>query len=204
MVNYFPYDYAAPRQRRAAVQARRCRGVPDARGTPGRKLVRIGIKGYALPARDAAARQPRLPDRHLGLDGRAQQAAAAQAVARHAGRSAATRNDTVVDRHLCRHRRRRARADHGQPTRRKILAALDKLGAGGSTAGAEGIRQAYELAEQNFDPERRQPRDPRDRRRLQRRHHQPGRAEGLHRARARQGRLPVGARLRHGQSTTTR
>ena len=32
----------------------------------------------------------------------------------------------------------------------KILAALDKLSAGGSTAGAEGIRQAYQLAEANL------------------------------------------------------
>jgi Ca-activated chloride channel family protein len=33
----------------------------------------------------------------------------------------------------------------------KILSALDNLEAGGSTAGAEGIRQAYNLAEANFD-----------------------------------------------------
>ncbi len=33
----------------------------------------------------------------------------------------------------------------------KILAALDKLQSGGSTAGAQGIRQAYALAEQEFD-----------------------------------------------------
>ncbi len=33
----------------------------------------------------------------------------------------------------------------------KILGALDRLMAGGSTAGAEGIRQAYQLAEQSFD-----------------------------------------------------
>ena len=33
----------------------------------------------------------------------------------------------------------------------KILAALDRLEAGGSTAGGEGIRQAYELASANFD-----------------------------------------------------
>lgn len=32
-----------------------------------------------------------------------------------------------------------------------ILTALNNLQAGGSTAGAEGIRQAYQLAEQNFD-----------------------------------------------------
>ena len=33
----------------------------------------------------------------------------------------------------------------------KIVGALDRLMAGGSTAGAEGIRQAYQLAEQSFD-----------------------------------------------------
>ena len=35
----------------------------------------------------------------------------------------------------------------------KILAALDQLQSGGSTAGAQGIRQAYALAEQAFDKE---------------------------------------------------
>ena len=34
--------------------------------------------------------------------------------------------------------------------RARIAAALERLGAGGSTAGAEGIRQAYLLAEQHF------------------------------------------------------
>jgi Ca-activated chloride channel family protein len=33
----------------------------------------------------------------------------------------------------------------------KILAAIDALGAGGSTAGAQGIQDAYRLAESNFD-----------------------------------------------------
>ena len=37
--------------------------------------------------------------------------------------------------------------------KRKILAALDRLRSGGSTAGAQGIRQAYALAEQEFDKE---------------------------------------------------
>ena len=35
--------------------------------------------------------------------------------------------------------------------RARILAALDSLRPGGSTAGAEGLRQAYALAEQNFN-----------------------------------------------------
>jgi Ca-activated chloride channel family protein len=34
-----------------------------------------------------------------------------------------------------------------------IIAALDKLSAGGSTAGGAGIQLAYRLAEQNFDPQ---------------------------------------------------
>ena len=36
--------------------------------------------------------------------------------------------------------------------KQKILGVIDQLGAGGSTAGAEGIRQAYALAEANLDP----------------------------------------------------
>jgi len=42
-----------------------------------------------------------------------------------------------------------------EPTRisdkSKIVAAIDALGAGGSTAGAQGIQDAYRLAEENFD-----------------------------------------------------
>jgi Ca-activated chloride channel family protein len=34
----------------------------------------------------------------------------------------------------------------------RILAALDRMRSGGSTAGGEGIRQAYALAEANYDP----------------------------------------------------
>lgn len=35
----------------------------------------------------------------------------------------------------------------------RILSVIDSLGSGGSTAGAQGIRQAYALAESNFDKE---------------------------------------------------
>ncbi len=35
--------------------------------------------------------------------------------------------------------------------RHRIRAALERLSAGGSTAGGEGLRLAYALAEQNFD-----------------------------------------------------
>jgi Ca-activated chloride channel family protein len=38
-------------------------------------------------------------------------------------------------------------------SKNKILAALNKLKAGGSTAGGEGIQLAYKLAEESFDPD---------------------------------------------------
>ena len=38
------------------------------------------------------------------------------------------------------------------PDKAKILDVIERLDAGGSTAGADGIRQAYALAERNFDP----------------------------------------------------
>ena len=55
-----------------------------------------------------------------------------------------------VDRHLCRRCRHGAGADQGFRERDKILAAIDTLTPGGSTAGEAGIREAYRLAEQSF------------------------------------------------------
>ena len=77
----------------------------------------------------------------------------------------------------------------------RILAALEHLDAGGSTAGGEGIRQAYFLAERPLRGRRDQSGDPRHRRRLQRRHHRFGRARELHRPQARERRVPLRARV---------
>ena len=46
MINYFPYDYAAPRS--AAQPFSSHVAVFPSPWSPGRKLVRIGIKGYAV------------------------------------------------------------------------------------------------------------------------------------------------------------
>ena len=94
MVNYFPYDYAPPRSAEQPFSTNVA--VFPSPWTPGRKLVRIGIKGYAIQRRDAAAREPRLPDRHLGLDAGAQQAAAGEAVAGDAARPARRRTTAVA------------------------------------------------------------------------------------------------------------
>ncbi|HYD36138.1 MAG TPA: VWA domain-containing protein [Allosphingosinicella sp.] len=148
MINYFPYDYPAPRS--AAQPFGSHIAVFPSPWAPGRKLVRIGIKGFDV----ARTQRPRanlvflvdtsgsmneanklplvkqslamLLDR-LGADDRV-------AIVTYAGSAGTALEPTPASR------------------RDRILAVIDRLGAGGSTAGAEGIRQAYALAERNFDP----------------------------------------------------
>ena len=60
----------------------------------------------------------------------------------------------------------------------KIKAALDRLQAGGSTAGGEGLALAYAKAKEAQDRRRHQPHHPGDRRRLQCRRHRYRAAEG--------------------------
>jgi Ca-activated chloride channel family protein len=149
MINYFPYDYAGPDSRaepfKANVQIMPTPWNADTR------LMRIGIKGYAL----SEAEKPRSnlvflidssgsmnsPDKlpllvnsfRLMLDSLDPDDTVA--IVTYAGSAGTVLEPTKV-------------AEAG-----KILAALERLNAGGSTAGAEGIRQAYRLAEQSYDPE---------------------------------------------------
>ena len=114
-----------------------------------RQLLMVGIKGYDVPKADAAAGQPGVPDRHLRLDGFAGQAAAAEAgllacwcrscarrtacrIVVYAGSAGLVLPPTPGDRH------------------EEILAALDRLQAGGSTNGGDGIQLAYAMAKQAF------------------------------------------------------
>ena len=149
MINYCPYAYEGPSSRetpfRADVQI-----IPTPWNAETR-LMRIGIKGYAL----AADEKPRAnlvflidtsgsmnaPDKlpllinsfRLLLD--SLDADDTVAIVTYAGSAGTVLEPTKV-------------AEAG-----KILAALEQLHSGGSTAGAEGIRQAYRLAEQSFDAE---------------------------------------------------
>jgi Ca-activated chloride channel family protein len=147
MVNYFPYDYAPPKTTAQPFSTNVA--VFPSPWSPGRKLVRIGIKGYAVQSGDAAARQPRLPDRHVGLDERAEQAAAGQAVAEHAARRA-RRARHGRDRHLCRQRRHRARADAGQPEARSCASSIARRGRQHRRRGRHP--PGLQLAEANLDP----------------------------------------------------
>ena len=148
MVNYFPYAYAAPQSAQQPFSTNVA--VFPSPWTEGRKLVRIGIRGYGVQraarpranlvflidtsgSMNAPNKLPLVKQSlamlldQLGTNDRV-------AIVTYAGSAGTVLEPTPAS----------------QKTR--ILAALDQLGAGGSTAGAEGIRQAYALAEQNLDP----------------------------------------------------
>jgi len=148
MVNYFPYAYAAPTS--ATEPFRTNVAVFPSPWAEGRKIVQIGIKGYAVQA----ATRPRAnlvflidtsgsmnaPDRlplvkqSLALLLAQLEANDRVAIVTYAGNAGTALEPTAAG------------------EKAKILGVLERLEAGGSTAGAEGIRQAYALAEQNFDP----------------------------------------------------
>ena len=148
LVNYFPYDYAAPRSATQPFSTNVT--VFPSPWTAGRKLVRIGIKGYAVQqaARPRAnlvflvdtsgsMQEPnKLPLVKQSLSLLLNELAPDDTVAivTYAGNAGTALEPTRVrDKH-------------------RIQSVIDSLGAGGSTAGAEGIRQAYNLAAANLDP----------------------------------------------------
>ncbi len=149
MVNYFPYDYAAPRSAERPFST--SVDVFPSPWTDGRKLVRIGIRGYDV----AGETRPRanlvfLIDTSGSMQGPGRLDLVKQSLAMlleqlgpddrvsivtYAGNAGTALEPTLV-------------RDKG-----RILSVIQTLGADGSTAGAEGIRQAYALAERNFDAE---------------------------------------------------
>ncbi len=147
MVNYFPYDYAAPPRTDQPFST--TIAVFPSPWSSGRKLVRIGIKGYAV----GRATRPRanlvflidtsgsmqepnklpLVKQSLSLLLDELDPRDSVAIVTYAGSAGTALEPTPVSQ------------------KGKIRAVIENLGAGGSTAGAEGIRQAYALAEANLD-----------------------------------------------------
>ena len=146
LVNYFPYDYAPPESsaRPFAVHV----SLMPTPWNDATRLMHIGIEGYALtpdsrpPANlvflidtsgsmDAPDKLPLLINSfRLLLDALAPDDTVA--IVTYAGAAGTVLAPTPV------------------AERAAIAAALESLRAGGSTAGAEGIRQAYMLAERHF------------------------------------------------------
>jgi Ca-activated chloride channel family protein len=148
MINYFDYNYPLPETREQPFK-------PTVAITPspwagGRKLMHIGIKGYDIENEKPRSNLVFLldvsgsmnsPDK-LPLVKNSMKMLLESlnpddtiAIAVYAGAAGTVLEPTRV-------------SEKG-----KIIAALERLNAGGSTAGAEGINLAYRLAEQNFDKE---------------------------------------------------
>ena len=147
MVNYFDYAYDLPKQRTAPFAT--SVAVMPTPWNPDTRLLHIGIKGYDIArtgrpranivflidvsgSMESADKLPLVKQtmgdfvRHLDARDRV-------AIVVYAGNAGTVLEPTPAS---------------DQST---ILAAIGQLEAGGSTAGGEGIRQAYALAERNFD-----------------------------------------------------
>ncbi len=142
MINYFPYDYAGPSSAETPFAATMT--VIPTPWNAGTKLLEIGLKGYVPPAGERKAQnltflidtsgsmdEPnKLPllKRAFGLLVDTLQSDDTVAIVTYAGSAGVALEPTKAS------------------ERTRILGALDRLGAGGSTAGAEGIALAYSLA----------------------------------------------------------
>jgi len=147
MINYFRYDYAPPRNAEQPFSTNVA--VFPSPWSDGRKLVRIGIKGYSVSRAtrphanlvflidtSGSMQEPnKLPLVKQSLEMLLSELHPSDTVAivTYAGYAGTALEPTLVS------------------DKRKIEAVIDSLGAGGGTAGAEGIRQAYALAEANLD-----------------------------------------------------
>jgi len=148
LINYFDYAYPVPANKEQPFAATVT--VSDSPWAEGRKLMHIGIKGYDL----AATEKPRTnlvflldvsgsmnsPDK-LPLVKQSMELLLSSldpddtvAIAVYAGAAGTVLEPTPVR------------------DKQKIINAMSQLSAGGSTAGGQGIRLAYELAEAQFDP----------------------------------------------------
>jgi len=147
MVNYFDYGYEAPESRSEPFRANV--SVMPTPWNTNTKLLRIGIKGFELPKTEApkanlvflidTSGSMNAPDKLPLLRNSFKLLLSSLkpddtvSIVTYAGSAGTVLEPTRV-------------AD-----RNKILSALERLNAGGSTAGAEGIRQAYQLAERQID-----------------------------------------------------
>jgi Ca-activated chloride channel homolog len=146
MINYFDYSWPAPASRNEPL--RPTVTVSDSPWGKGKKLVHVGIKGYELPARGkpdanlvllmdvsgSMAPADRLPlaKQSVALLLDSLKPTDTVAIAVYAGAAGTVLPPTPVR------------------ERRVIEQALERLQSGGSTAGAQGIQLAYNLAQQGF------------------------------------------------------
>jgi Ca-activated chloride channel family protein len=148
LINYFDYGYAPPKDRSRPFST--FVSVAPAPWAQGRELVQIGLKGYDIPRGERPAANlvflvdvsgSMSPENKLPLAKRALNILVDElgpkdrvSMVVYAGAAGVVLEPT------------------GGDQKARIREAIDNLGAGGSTAGGEGLRRAYQLAESNFDP----------------------------------------------------
>jgi Ca-activated chloride channel family protein len=147
LINYFPYDYPQPSNAEQPFQVSTT-VMPTPWNTQ-TKLLHIGIRGYQLPKQEQpksnlvflldtsgsmnqANKLPLLKNSFKLLLSTLQPTDTVSIVA-YAGSAGTVLPPTKVT------------------EKATIIQALERLNAGGSTAGGEGIRLAYQLAEANYD-----------------------------------------------------
>ena len=147
MINYFSYQYPLPANKEQAF--RPTVAVVASPWNAANRLLHIGIKGFDMATQEAPATNlvflldvsgsMNSPDKlpllknSMKLLLQSLKPDDTVAIVVYAGAAGTVLEPTPVQ------------------EKSKILKALDNLQAGGSTAGAEGIRQAYQLAESGFD-----------------------------------------------------
>lgn len=146
MVNYFDYSYAVPTDRTKPFQP--TVAVYPTPWNPATEIIHVGIQGYGLPQGErppvnlvllldvsGSMEDPdKLPllQKSLSMLVKEMTAEDRISIVVYAGNAGVVLEPTK-----------------GSETA-KITAAINNLSAGGSTAGGEGIRRAYELAEENM------------------------------------------------------
>ncbi len=147
LINYFRYDYPLP-QNRTQPFATHVTVAPSP-WAEGRQLVHVGLQGYNIVPRErpplnltllldvsgSMAEPNKLPLVQQSFQMLINQLNARDriSIVVYAGAAGAVLEPTPGNQHA------------------RILAALNNLQAGGSTAGGEGLRLAYALAEQNYN-----------------------------------------------------